>query len=250
MKKYLNIIRALSTSDFKLKYYGSPFGLLWSFLKPLLMLIILYVVFYYFLGMKVEHYVWHLLLGIIFWNFFSDTTKDVMQSVNAKAHILKNVNVPPFIVIASTLVHSFWTFLIGLGVFLVLFFAFGMPFSMSMLILPVLVLLLVLLTAGVSLLIITPAVRFKDFEHIWDVFLQMLFWITPIAYQYSLVSPPYLSWYLLNPLTRVLVEARDAIFGAFPPLAPFGITVLIILLILLLGVAAFKRHGRTIIEYL
>ncbi len=249
-KHHLNIVRELSRSDFKLKYYGSPFGLLWSFLKPLLMLIILYVVFYFFLGMKVEHYVWHLLLGIIFWNFFSDTTKDVMRSVSAKSHILKNVNIPPFVVMVSTLLHSFWTFLIGLGVFFALFFAFGMPLTASMLLFPLLIIFLVLLTAGISLIVIIPAVRFKDFEHLWDVFLQMLFWLTPIAYHYSLVPRPYLSWYLINPLTRIMVEAREVIFGTIPDFSSLLVTALFASLIFCIGGGIFKKYGHTIIEYL
>lgn len=196
-KYYFNLIRELSWVDFKLKYYGSWLGMLWSFLKPFLMLTILYIVFFYFLRINIENYPFYLLLGIIIWNFFADTTKESAQNALSKIPLFQTTKLPPFAAVVSTIIHSFWTFLITLAVFFIFLFVFGITLSWSAVILPFIVVLLFILTAGVSLLITPLYMRFKDFGHIWDIFLQMLFWATPIVYQYKLVPVKYIKWFLL-----------------------------------------------------
>lgn len=249
--RYLNVIKELSWGDFKLKYYGSFFGLFWSFLKPLFMLSILYLVFFFFLKVDIENYVWFLLLGIIFWNFFADATKDSMQNMVAKAHILKNVNIPPFVIIVSSLLHSFWTFMIGLLAFFILFFVFGFYPGESIILFPYFIILLMLLTAGISFIVVPLSVRFKDFNHMWDIFLQMLFWITPIAYQHFIVPEAYMKWYLLNPIARVIIEARTTvIYSTFPEGKQIFITTLIVLCIFIVGFTLFKKMSRSLVEQL
>jgi len=93
--------------------------------------------------------------------------------------------------------------------------------------------------------------RFKDFGHIWDIFLQMLFWATPLVYQYSLVPEKYLRWYLLNPVARIVVDARNAILYHFTPEPKqLLITTAMIAVIFFIGLAVFKKYGRTLIEEL
>lgn len=250
-RHHLNIIRELSRSDFKLKYYGSPFGLLWSFLKPLFMLIILYVVFYFFLGMKVEHYAWYLLIGIIFWNFFADATKDSIQNIRAKSHILKNTNTPPIVVMISSLLHSLFTFLITLIAFFAIIAIVGFIPSEALFFFPFIVLLAILLTFAVSLIVVPLSVRFKDFEHMWDIVLQMLFWITPIVYQHSAVPLAYVKWYLLNPLSRIIIDARTVVLaGAFPETKQILITTGILLLLSAVAFLIFKKSSKSLTEQL
>ncbi len=253
MKKinYFNVIKELSWADFKLKYYGSIFGLFWSFLKPFFMLIILYVVFHSFLKVDVEHYTWFLLLGIIFWNFFADATKDSMQNITAKAHILKNINIPPFVIIASSLLHSFWTFLIGLGAFFLIIFIFGFSPTGTIFLIPYFIMLLTFFTVGVSLIIVPLSVRFKDFGHLWDIFLQMLFWITPIVYQHFLVPKTYIKWYLLNPLARIIVETRTVVlYDKIPESKQILITAGIVISIFMIGLLVAKKSSRSFVEHL
>jgi len=251
ISRYLNVIYELSRLDFKLKYYGSVLGLFWSFLKPFFILAILYVVFYEFLKVNIENYQIYLLLGIVIWNFFADATKDSMQSIMAKAPLLQKINLPPFAVVASTIIHSFWTFLITLVAFFVLFFVSGSQLAWSAFIFLYLIVLLVALIFGTSFLVVPLYMRFKDFGHIWDIFLQMLFWATPLVYQYSLVPEKYLRWYFLNPVARIVVDARNAILYHFTPEPKqLLITTAVIAVIFFIGLAVFKKYGRTLIEEL
>ncbi len=251
LRKNANMIRELAWSDFKLKYYGSFLGLLWSFLRPVFMLGILYLVFYSFFKVNVEHYVWFLLIGIVFWNFFSDATKDGMQNIVSKAHILKNINISPLIIVISSLLQSFLTFMITLIVLFLILFAFGFYPTASFFLFWFYVALTTILVLGTLLVTIPLSARFKDFGHLWDIFLQMLFWMTPIVYSESLVPASYIKWYLLNPLSRVIMDARTTIlYHAFPDPKQIFITLGIVSLILLLGCVIFKRFGKTLTEEL
>lgn len=251
ISRHLNVIYELSRLDFKLKYYGSVLGLFWSFLKPFFMLAILYVVFYEFLKVNIDNYHIYLLLGIVIWNFFADATKDSMQSIMAKAPLLQKINLPPLAVVASTIIHSFWTFLITLGAFFILFFASGSHLAWSAIVLLYLVVLLVVLIFGTSFLAVPLYMRFKDFGHIWDIFLQMLFWSTPLVYQYSLVPETYLRWYLLNPVARIVVDARNVVLYHFTPEPKqLLITTAVVAVIFFIGLVVFKKYGRTLVEQL
>lgn len=85
MKKNKNIIllKELVKTDFKLRYQGSVMGYVWSVLKPLMLFAVMYVVFIYFLrfGADVPHFAVALLLGMVLWSFFTETTTLGMQSI-------------------------------------------------------------------------------------------------------------------------------------------------------------------------
>jgi ABC-type polysaccharide/polyol phosphate export permease len=251
IKYYLNLIYELSWLDFKLKYYGSVLGLFWSFLKPFMMLAILYVVFFYFMKVGIPDYHIYLLIGIVLWNFFADATKDSTQSISSKANILQKTNISPLVVVISAITHSFWTLIITLGIFFVIFFTVGFHLYWSVIILPILILLMVLLVIGVSFLIVPLYMRFRDFGHIWDIFLQMLFWITPLVYEYKVVPDEYIKWYLLNPVARIIIDARNAtLYNFFPEVKQLLITAAIVAVILIAGWFVFKKYGREFVEQL
>ena len=250
-KNHWNVIYELARLDFKLKYYGSALGFLWSLLKPFLMLGILYVVFFYFLKVTIPNYEVYLFLGIITWNFFADTTKDIAPGISSKAHLLQSTSLTPATVIAGTILHSLWTFLITLVIFFIFFFALGLHLTGSAIMLLILIPLLVLITTGVSLCIAPLYMRFNDFGHMWDILLQMLFWATPIVYDYKIVPASVAKWYLLNPITRVIVDMRNAvIYGFFPEPKQILITLTITALIYFIGTVIFKKYGKKFIEEL
>jgi ABC-2 type transport system permease protein len=251
VKYYYNLIKELSWADFKLKYYGSVLGMFWSFLKPFLMLLILYMVFNSFLKSGINNFHIFLLLGITIWNFFQDGTKASIQSITSKKNILQKINLSPVATIASTILHSFWTFMITLVVFFIMFFSFGLKLSLSAILLPYFIILLVILIFGTSLIISPIHMKFRDFTHIWDVFLQMLFWATPIVYGQESIPASFNKYYLLNPLSRIIIDCRNIIIkGFFPDFKQVLITTVIVLLIFILGITIFKKYGKKFIEEL
>jgi ABC-2 type transport system permease protein len=246
---YYNLLRELTIADFKLKYYGSVLGFLWTFLKPFLMLSILYLVFTQFIQTGIEQYPTYLLLGIIIWNFFADATRDSMQSMKYKLEIIEKVNISPIILLVSSVVSSTITFLINLLAFSAFFILLGNQTTLHALFMLPLLAIYILFVLGVSAITSLLYLRFSDFSHLWDVFLQLLFWATPIVYAVEFIPNAYKTWILLNPVARIIVDSRNVvIYGFIPEAKQLIITIAIIGVVVLAGLVIFKRYARRVIE--
>src|SRR6266568_3471428 len=96
-RNYWSMVRELALTDFNLKYQGSIFGYLWSLMKPLAVFGVLYLVFSVFVripGSEIAHYPVYLLLGIVLWNYFSESTNNAMRSIVDKGDLIRKVYFP------------------------------------------------------------------------------------------------------------------------------------------------------------
>ncbi len=247
----IHVVLELAWADFKLKYQGRILGLLWTFLKPLFMLAVLYGVFTYFLQVDIPNFHLYILLGLVVWNFFADATKDVMKSLNEKSNLLQKINVKPRLVVLSTCVHSYASFLIKLAVFFIIYLISGLPPTIHALYFLLVTPILFLFVYGTTLLTGILYIRFDDFSHLWDVTLQTLFWATPIVYPMENVPTWFEPYYMLNPITRYMVDARNLVLYHFAPSwEQIAITAAMTITICIIGYIAFTTTARRHIERL
>jgi ABC-2 type transport system permease protein len=230
------LIRELAVNDFKLKYNNSILGYFWSLLKPLALFGILYLVFSVFLrlGGGMANYQFYLLIGIILWMFFYETTILSMQSIVAKANLVKKIYVPKIIIIIATSLTSLMTFLLNLVVFFIFMLIFGLKFQFSLWLLPIYLLELYLFSFGLALILATLFVWFRDLAHIWEIFLQILFYATPIIYPLSVVPLRFQKVAFLNPVAQIIQDIRQIVMGGqvvspFIWLAPAATIILLII---------------------
>lgn len=198
------------STDFKVRYQGSVLGYLWSLLKPLLFFAILYVVFTYIipLGKGVEHFPIYLLLGVIMWNFFVETTTLGASSVVARGDLIRKISIPRYLVVVSSSISA----LINLGFSMVVVIIFAlisgiMPTLQWLWLIPILLELYVF-ALGVSFLLSALYVKYRDITYIWEIFLQAGFYATPIVYPLMMVSSQYQKYFFLNPMTQIIQDAR------------------------------------------
>lgn len=258
-KKNQALLRELVRTDFKLRYQGSVLGYAWSLLRPLMLFLILYVVFVKFLkiGSGIEHYPIYLLLGIVLWNFFAEMTSLSLSSIVGRGDLIRKIRIPRWIIVVSSSV----TALINLGLNLVVVFVFllfnRVDIMQSILWLPFIFLQLYLFALGLSLLLATAFVKYRDITHIWEVSLQGLFYLTPILYPLSVISKPvFQKLLMISPIATALQDARYAavshqtitissVFGSnFARLIPYGITTFT----LILGILYFKSQAKNFAE--
>ncbi|MFA5797690.1 MAG: ABC transporter permease [Candidatus Woesearchaeota archaeon] len=246
-----NLIKELVKTDFKLKYYGSFLGFFWSLLKPFLMLGILYFVFTYFIKVQIPKFALFLLLGIIIWNYFIDTTNDSMNSIKAKSKMLTKTRLSPGTLVIAASIHNAITLLLNLLVFFIIFFVGGHPLGYVSLYFIVLFILLICIVTSLSLVVILLNIRFTDFKHIWDVLTQILFWATPIVYNLDYVTTNFQRWFLLNPIARIIVDARAVIlYNTFPELKQIIITFIISIAICVICYYIYKKNKERVLEFL
>lgn len=211
ISNYKNLIRTVAVTDFKVKYQGSFLGYMWSLVKPLLLFLVLYTVFtkVFKIGGSIPHYPVYLLLGIVVWNFFLETSVACLFSVVSKGDLIRKVYFPRVILVISSSLTVFLTFIANFFiVFLFMAFQKIVPSLSALFILPFLLIELYVLVLGVGLFLGALYVKFRDLGHIWEIILQALFYATPILYPVSLVPRSMAKIIMLSPVAQIIQDAR------------------------------------------
>lgn len=204
------ILREMVATDFKVRYQGSVLGYLWSLLKPLFLFAILYIVFTYIftLGKEIEHYSVYLLIGIVLWNFFTETTMQGASSVVARGDLIRKISIPRYLVVIASSLSA----LINLGLSMVVVFIFALingivPSIEWLLIIPIVVELYIF-ALGVSFLLAALYVKFRDITYIWEIVLQAGFYASAIIFPLTMVPEHLHKWFFLNPIVQIIQDAR------------------------------------------
>jgi ABC-2 type transport system permease protein len=253
------LLRELVATDFKLRYQGSIIGYAWSLLRPLLLFLILYVVFVKFLrlGRDIAHFPVYLLLGIVLWSFFAEMTSQSLSSIVARGDLIRKIRIPRWIIVLSSSVSALINLILNLLVVAVFMVINGVDISYSALWFPFILAQIYVFSLGVSLLLSAAFVKYRDISHIWEVFLQAMFYLTPILYSMSLITNATAQKVLLlNPMAQAIQDARNAlvttqtltIAEVFGSPAARLITIGICVAMLVIGVLYFRREAKYFAE--
>lgn len=255
------LLAELVRTDFKLRYQGSILGYAWSLLRPLLLFLILYVVFAKFLrlGEAVPNFPIYLLLGIVLWTFFTDMTNQSLGSIVGRGDLIRKIRIPRWLIIVSTSISALINLGINLLVVMVFIILSGMDLLATSLWLPLILIEIYILGLGLSLILATAFVKYRDVSYIWEVVTQAGFYITPILYPLTLITnPDFQKILLLNPMAQAIQDARYAavthetltmssVFGTtYFHLIPISIS----LVLLGTGVFYFRKEAKNFAENL
>lgn len=214
--KYFDLIRELAITGFKLKYNGSFFGYLWSLMKPLFLFIILFFVFnnVFKLGKAIPNYPVYLLIGVTMWGFFAETTSVVMFSIVNNGDLIRKIYFPRIILPVAMSITSFITLILNLVVVFGFMVYTHVPFTLSILKLPLYLIEFYIFTLGVCFFLSAIFVKFRDLGPIWEVVAQTLFYATPIIYSITLVPNQFLMKIMMvSPLAQIIQGARSTLLG-------------------------------------
>lgn len=276
------LIFTLVKRDLKVRYKSSAFGFLWSFGRPLLLMAVIAAVFSGLVRIPPGHpylpYPLHILMGLIPWFFFSAALSESLYSIIGNENVVKKVWVPTEVFPASTvlgqLVHFFLAMLV-LAFFIILFsiigkYPEGSQFagqslglilypSWEILLLPFLILLQTILVFGISLILSSLNVFFRDSASITEIMLSAWFYLTPIIYPANFARNElqdkgleFLYWiYLLNPMAPISIGYRRIFFGRLFNEGPevsdhtlmlsLGAATSTSLIILFIGIKLFRK---------
>lgn len=255
------LLSELVRTDFKLRYQGSALGYVWSLLRPLLLFCILYVVFVNFIGLgkDIPHFPAYLLFGIVLWNFFSEMTSQSLTAIVDRGDLIRKIRIPRWMIIAA----SSFSALINLGLNLVIVAVFmavdGVQVSGSVIWLPFILAEIYIFSLGVSLLLATAFVKYRDVRYIWEVVLQALFYLTPILYELTRIEQVWLQKIvMLNPMAQAIQDARNVLITpqtitlaeVYGSAWMRGGVLLAVTAVFILGVAVFKRNAKYFAENL
>jgi lipopolysaccharide transport system permease protein len=244
--EYKELIKNLVISDLKTKYSSSVLGFAWSMLNPLLMMLVLYFVFSNIFKMTQEHFALYLLIGITTWRFFAMGTSVAMSSIVGKVSLVTKIFIPREILTLSTVLSALVSSLLEFLVLIPLLVIFGVIPSLTIILFPLLHILFFPIVYGISLALASLYVYYRDMNQIWDVLIQIGFFLSPIVYPLSLIPENYRFYYMLNPITRLIEMYRGVLlYGRLPGLMDLGIVIFSGIVLLILGSLLFsKLSGR------
>lgn len=251
-RRFWNLARTLAATDWKVRFYGSALGYVWSLLRPLMLFGIVYVVFQYVIdvGASVEHYGVILLLAMVLYFFFSEVTGAGVTAMVDRESLLRKVGFPRAVVPLSVALVAAMNLVLNLVVLAIFVAANGVDPRWSWLALPIPFVLMLVFATGVAMLLSALYVRYRDVRPIWEVVLQALFYATPILYPIEAVvreSEALAKVALLNPVATLIQEARHLLTGAPSPAAVLESDVLLLVPLAILvgvtwlGVRVFER---------
>ncbi len=216
-RQYSYLLKTLVIRDFRVKYKASVLGVLWSFLNPLLMTFVYLFVFSTIFRNSIEHFAVYLMSGIVLYNYVSESTTLGMQSVVGNAGLITKVYIPKYVFPISKAISSAINLAISLIPLLIMMAITGVPFSKSLLLLPLLLVLVMMFCIGVSLILSAAMVYFRDVQFLWGIFLTVWNFLSPIFYPESIIPARFATLYHLNPLYQYLFFMRSITVGGISP---------------------------------
>lgn len=251
VKKYKFLIRQLVSRDFKTKYKRSILGVFWSFLNPLLTMAVQYVVFSNLFRFDLPHYPAYLIIGVVCFNFFSESTGMALTSIIGNASLITKVYVPKYIYPLTRVMSSLVNLVISLIPLLLVTLLSGIWPAKSYLLVPFVLLCLTVFCLGIGLVLSAAMVFFRDIQFLWGVLSMIWMYLTPIFYPASIL-PPEVSWVLnVNPLYYFITFARTCLMdGISPEPIVYLQCALMALGSLLVGALVFRKSQDRFVLYL
>jgi len=251
MQKYQFLIRQLVSRDFKTKYKRSVLGVFWSFLNPLLTMLVQYFVFSTLFKSDIPNFASYLIIGTVMFNFFSEATSTALTSVLGNASLITKVYMPKYIYPLTRVLSSLVNLAISLIPMVIVCAATGVQFQKSALLSLYFLVCLVIFSLGLGLLLSASMVFFRDTQFLWGVFSMMWMYATPIFYPETIVPENMKFIHTFNPLYYFLQSARSCILDELSP-EPFMYfqCFMIALGALLLGALVFHRSQDKFVLYL
>lgn len=247
---YRFLLKELVVKGIKLKYRRSYLGILWSLVEPLLTMVVLTVVFGTLLGRGDRLFPIYVLSGRLLYTFFSTSTKTSMRSIRSNSAMIKKVYLPKYLYPMSTCIYTYIIFLISLvDLFIVMLFL-QMPVTIYLLAALVPIIILFFLSLGVSLLVSTIAVFFRDLEYLWDVILMLVMYTCAIFYKIEpFVNTPTYWVFRINPLYALIECFRNCLYGS--PMDSFSLVyaaVFSLVVCVLGGFIFYKQQDKFILH--
>ncbi len=250
--KYNNLLYELVKKNIKLKYRRSYLGILWTLIEPLLTMIVLTVVFGTFFNKGTKQFPVYVLTGRLLFSFFQSATKAGLKSVSGNSSMIKKVYVPKYIYVVSSVVSNFLIFLISLIVLVGVGIVLKVEPTMYLVQAWIPLAILFVMSLGVSLILATLSVFFRDVEYIWGVACMLVMYASAIFYPVERIIKSGKGWvFNMNPVYMCIANFRNSVLYGVPMNMHYCVlSAGIAVVLLVIGMVLFFKKQDDFILYL
>lgn len=242
-KKFL--LKQLVKRDLTSKYKDSVLGIAWSFLNPLLIMLVFTAIFSMLFGRQIENYPVYFLSGRIIYDFFKSATQGAMRSVKGNSSILKKIYVPKYMFTISKICYEFINFLISFIILFGVMFVTGAPFHLTTILAVIPLFLLVVLIFGIGLILAVCNTYFTDVGHLYSVFTLILMYASALFYPIEIVPVTVQKIFTLNPIYCALTSFRECVvYGLIPNTNTLAYLAVFAFTTLFIGIILFSMYNK------
>lgn len=247
--QYREMLKNLVAKELRQRYKGSVLGFLWTFLNPLLMLVIYSIVFSTIMRINIKNYSMFLFVGLLPWTFFSTSVLISAGSIVNNANLIKKIYFPREVLPIAVTFTGLINYLLSLLILIPALIVFKIKITAAVFVLPLIIVLQLMMVLGFAFLVSSLNIYFRDLEHILGVFMTAWFYITPIIFPLQMVPEKFLWLVNLNPVAPLMLAYQDIFYyGVFPKWQSLTYVLLFSLAILFAGIIIFGRLKRNFAE--
>lgn len=245
----IDLVLHLVWRDFSLRYKRSFLGILWSLLLPLAQLLVLAFLFQTVVPLNIDAYPAFIFTALLPWTWFNSSISSACYLFAGNRDLVRRPDFTPSLLMTVNTLSNLLTYLVAIPILIGVLIAYNVTFTPALLVFPLLLIIQGWLTVGLSLIVATANVYFRDVQHIVGVLLLLLFYLTPVFYRPQAVVERYHVIYALNPIA-VLLQSYRAIFlyGVMPPWTSIGFAAASALAIWALGLIVYNSLVNDIID--
>ncbi len=248
---YREFLKTSIKKEFRGKYKKSFLGVLWSFINPLLQLLVYALVFPFIMRVKVENYTLFLVVALIPWTFFNTTVAQSTGTIITSSGIIKKVYFPRAILPISNVTSNLLNFFISCLIIVAAVLIGGIGIGPSIIALPFVIIIEYILCLAFSLLLSSVTVYITDLMYFVNVLMMLWFYVTPVIYDISMIPENFQKLFGLNPMTHVITAYRQILYyKEFPDMTALGILFVISLVLLVIAFNVFQKCEKSFAEEL
>lgn len=249
---YRQMIFSLVKRDLKGRYKGSVLGFLWTFINPLMQLVVYTIVFSVIMRAGIKDYYMFLFVALVPWIFFSTSIAGGSSCIRAQQSMVQKIYFPREVLPISFVTTQFINMLLSFIVVLLVVIVTGREVSpLAMLCLPLIWIIEYVLALGITLLTSAITVYFRDLEYLLGIITMAWQFLTPVMYSMDMIPEKYKWVFGLNPMTYIIVAYRDILYySRVPELSTLISSIVIGIAFLVIGWLVFRKLQKHFVEEL
>ncbi len=248
---YRELLKNNVKKEIRGKYKNSALGVVWTFLNPLLQLLVYALIFPLILKTTQPYYVIFVCVGLIPWTFFTTSVSQSAWTVIANGNIVKKVYFPREILPISVVTSAMVNFLISTIIIVAFCFIYGLGLTKYIVFFPIVLIIQYILQLGIAFILSAFTVYFRDLEHFIQIILQVMFYATPIVYSSDTIPEAFRFIINLNPMAHIINAYRSIFYNqTMPDFKALGILFLISTIFCIIGYFIFRKLQKGFAEEL